>query len=204
MPEKIILLHGIFRTERSMERFARFLRGHGYEVLNLGYPSTRMPIAELAEHLHPEIVRFVAGGTPVHVIGYSMGGLVARAYLATHRPATLGKVLFLATPNRGSELADRLKDWSPYRHLYGPAGQELVTGPSDRFGIPDYPFGVIAGNRSLDPIGWSLLPKPNDGKVSVAATKLDGMAMHRVVPVNHTWFPMSRTVWRAALEFLKN
>ena len=43
----VILLHGIFRTERSMAGLQRYLQSHGYRVLNLRYPSTRQPIDAL-------------------------------------------------------------------------------------------------------------------------------------------------------------
>ena len=45
----------------------------------------------------------------------------------------------------------------------------------------DYPVGIIAGNRSIDPISSVFLPKPHDGRVSVENTKLDGMADHIVI-----------------------
>lgn len=204
MAEKIILLHGIFRTARSMRGLERFLRGHGFNVLNLDYPSTQLPLEDIVTHVHPQIVAFAAGDAPVHFVGYSMGGLVTRAYLMRYPLPQLGRVMLLATPNHGSEIADLLKPSRLYRRVYGPAGQQLGTdGNTALFGPVTYPLGILAGNRSIDPLCWLLLPKPNDGKVSVAATKLDEMAMHRVVPVGHTLFPSNRLVWRETLAFLK-
>ena len=51
----------------------------------------------------------------------------------------------------------------------------------------DYPVGIIAGNRSIDPVAGTMLPKPHDGRVSVANTKLEGMADHVVVAASHPW-----------------
>ena len=46
-------------------------------------------------------------------------------------------------------------------------------------------IGVIAGTRSIDPVGWLMLPRPNDGRVSVARTRIPGLHGHLVLPVSH-------------------
>ena len=85
-----------------------------------------------------------------------MGGLLARVYLAQYRPQRLGRVVMLGTPNGGSEIADRLKEFSAYRAFFGPAGQQLGTlrDAATNALLPpvDYPVGVIAGNRSIYPV----------------------------------------------------
>ena len=90
----------------------------------------------------------------------------------------------LGTPNSGSEIADRLKNFGAYRAFFGPAGQQLGTQRDAAiealFPPVDYPVGIIAGNRSIDPVAGTMLPKPHDGRVSVANTRLDGMADHIV------------------------
>lgn len=205
MAERIVLLHGIFRTTRSMRGLETFLRAQGYEVLNLGYPSTRLPIERIVEHIHPAITAFTGDG-PLHVVGYSMGGLVARAYIYRYAPAHLGRVVLLATPNHGSEVADALKDWWLYRRLYGPAGQQLVTHFPHKealFGRVTYPLAVLAGDRSIDPFCARFLPRPHDSKVSVASTRLEGMMSHRILRTSHMFFPADPEIWRHTLAFLK-
>ena len=143
---------------------------------------------------------------PLHFVGYSMGGLVARAYIHRYAPAKLGRVVQLATPNHGSEVADYLKDWPLYRWLYGPAGQQLVTHFTDRnslFGPVTYPLGILAGDRSIDPFCGRVLPRPHDSKVTVASTRLEGMQMHRVLRSSHVFFPSNRQVWKETVQFLK-
>nr|WP_249159556.1 alpha/beta fold hydrolase [Bradyrhizobium tropiciagri] len=186
------MLHGISRTARSFRRMELALQDAGFATLNLDYDSRRKPLDALAEDIHPAIDPFANGlGGSIHFVCHSMGGLLARAYLARHRPPRLGRVVMLGTPNGGSEIADRLKDFRAYRALFGPAGQQLGTrrDPATTALLPaiDYSLGIIAGNRSIYPITSLPLPRPHDGRVSVANTKLDGMADHIVIPASHPW-----------------
>lgn len=145
--QKVVLLHGIWRTSKSMVLIARHLRKQGYAVLNLTYPSTKLPLEALVEEIHAKIAAFAEGAT-THFVGHSMGGLLIRAYLTLHRPPTLGKVVMLGTPNHGSEVADFLKDWWLFRRVFGPAGKQLITNQgaiAPLFGPVDYPLGIIAG-----------------------------------------------------------
>lgn len=203
----VVLLHGICRTRRSMVGITRFLERGGMSALNISYPSTKYPLQKLVEIVHPRIEAFAeATQGKVHFVGYSMGGLLIRAYLAQHRPAKLGRVVMLGTPNQGSEVADFMKDKRIYRWIYGVAGQQLVTDQSDfahHFGQVDYELGVIAGSRSLDPISSYIIRKPSDGKVSIESTRVEGMRDHVVIPVTHTFFPSSKSAQKQTLEFLK-
>jgi pimeloyl-ACP methyl ester carboxylesterase len=136
-----------------------------------------------------------------------MGGLLARVYLAKHRPERLGRVVMLGTPNGGSEIADRLRGFALYRAYLGPAGQQLATrrDPATEALLPtvSYPVGVIAGNRSIYPISSAfLLPGPNDGRVSVENTRLDGMVDHVVVGASHPWLLRNASAIRQTIAFL--
>lgn len=84
--EGVVLLHGIGRSSRSLSGLGSFLSKEGYEILNLSYPSTRLSLAELADHVYPDIGSFAARFRTVHFVGFSMGGLVIRAYLKANRP----------------------------------------------------------------------------------------------------------------------
>ncbi|RUM07304.1 esterase/lipase family protein [Rhizobium chutanense] len=211
MNDTVILFHGIARTRRSMQKLANFLSGNGYRVVNVGYPSTRLSIGDLVDIVRPEIdgAAKAAGEGHVHFVGYSMGGLIIRAFLRNDRPANLGRVVMVGTPNNGSQVADFLKDWPLYRTFYGPAGQQLITeqtAMTELFGTVDYELGIIAGNRTIDPVSSLIIGRrvPNDGKVSVESTRLDGAAAHIVIPANHTFLPVNKTMWSQTLSFLKD
>ena len=87
MQDGVVLLHGISRTARSFRKMETALVGAGFVTLNLDYASRRKPLAALAEDIRPAIERFADGiDGSIHFVGHSMGGLLARVYLARYRP----------------------------------------------------------------------------------------------------------------------
>ena len=113
----------------------------------------------------------------------------------------------LAPPNKGSELAEFLRNFFLYKWLSGPAGQALGTGEEsipDKLLPVDMEIGIIAGNKSINPGFSKLIEGPNDGKVSVARSTLDEMSDFMVVPATHTFIMRHPVVLHQAQYFLKN
>jgi pimeloyl-ACP methyl ester carboxylesterase len=205
----VVLLHAISRTTLSLRRMQAAIEATGFATINPGYASRQKALEALAEDIHQAIEHFAGGiDGSIHFVGHSMGGLLARVYLARHRPERLGRVVMLGTPNRGSEMADRLRNFAPYRAYFGPAGQQLGTqrdaATEAMFPPVDYPVGIIAGDRSIDPLASAFLPKPHDGRVSVENTKLDGMADHVVVHSPHPLLVRNDRAIKETIAFLKN
>jgi triacylglycerol esterase/lipase EstA (alpha/beta hydrolase family) len=204
--EGVVLLHGIMRTSRSLSGLSAHLSKEGFEVLNLDYPSTRLSLAELAEDIHGAVSSFAARIGRVHFVGFSMGGLVIRAYLKAHRPDNLGRVVMIGTPNNGSEVADLLKENRLFASVLGPAGQQLVTDQSafrHLFDDIGYELGIIAGRNIANPLASIIFKAPNDGKVSVASTLLPGCRDHIVIRRNHTLIGQSRRSHSETAIFLR-
>lgn len=203
----VIILHGIARSSSHMEPLAEYLEKAGYDVINLDYPSTTYTLEELTIRTQKDISAKLTEPKPVHFIGYSMGGLLVRAILAKHKPERLGKVIQLAPPNHGSEVADFLKDNWLYKKIYGPAGQQLTTNNKNTeklLGKVDYELGVIAGNSTIDPISSCIIKGNDDGKVSIKSTRIQGMKDFTIAPSSHTFFPSNNIVHKQVLAFLKN
>lgn len=190
-----------------MRKLAAFLKKKYFRVHSIDYPSTRMGLEQLREYIWEAYFEGVQWDGTVHLVGYSMGGLIIRALLHHYQIPNLGRVVQLAPPNHGSEVADVLKNFWPYKKLYGPAGQQLTTDQAairHLFGEVYYELGVIAGDLSLDPISSRFIRGNDDGKVSIESTKLEGMKDHIVVKASHTLFPHSREVQEQTLSFLRD
>jgi pimeloyl-ACP methyl ester carboxylesterase len=206
--EGVVLLHGIGRTHRWLWKLERALQRAGFATLNLDYASRKKPLDLLAADIDGAIKRFAREiDGPLHFVGHSMGGLLARVYIAKYRPERLGRLVMLGTPNGGSEIADHLRDLALYRAYYGPAGQQLTTRLDRSLAsLPalDYAVGVIAGNRSIAPIASLFkVPKPNDTMVSVKSSRLEGMADHVVVRAFHPGLPYNAKAIDQTIAFLR-
>ncbi|QDF75767.1 MULTISPECIES: esterase/lipase family protein [Shewanella] len=202
--ESVVLLHGLARTRGSMEKMAAALSVLGYHCVNLSYPSTRFDIQTLAaEHIDKALK--ACRGDKIHFVTHSMGGILVRQYLSLNPLPALGRVVMLGPPNQGSEVVDSLKHFPGFKWINGPAGMQLGTerdSVPNSLGPANFELGVIAGTRSINLLLSTLLPAPNDGKVSVANTKLDGMRDHIILPVTHPFMMNSGAVIAQTVHFL--
>lgn len=207
--ECVVLLHGMVRTALSMERMQEALADEGYATVNVEYPSRDHTIEELAP-LAVEAglagCRGIDNVERIHFVTHSLGGILVRQYLSEYDITELGRVVMLAPPNQGSAAADAMGRIPGFDWINGPAGRQLGKGEDSvplRLGPATFELGVIAGNRSIDPITSAVLPNPDDGRVSVEDTKLEGMADFVVVDHSHAFMMrMPRTI-ELARRFLK-
>ena len=211
--DKVVLLHGIGRTSRSLDKLEGVLQDEGYQTLSITYPSRRLTLEQLAEWLREVVIDAAFWNETsgyIHFVGHSMGGLLIRYYLDRYCPEIprhkLGRVVMMGTPHQGSPVADFWHKWHWYKWFYGPAGQQLTTSAMPHVvKKPYYELGMIAGTLSWPYVdSWFLMPNDSDGRVSVESTKIEGMKDHFIVPATHTFIMDRPDVQRQIVSFLKS
>ena len=203
--ECVVLLHGLWRSDNSMNRMEESLAEAGYRVQNIEYQSTEKPVEELSDEAVTEGLEACGEADSIHFVTHSMGGILVRHYLESRDIDRLGRVVMLGPPNQGSEVIDRYADWPGFEWFSGPAGLQLGTGEASlprSLGPAHFDVGIIAGNRTINPILSQTLPGKDDGKVSVDATRLEGMNDHLEMPVTHVFMMRDSEVIDQVLHYL--
>ncbi|MBI3099926.1 MAG: alpha/beta hydrolase [Planctomycetes bacterium] len=203
--DRVILLHGLWRTRGSMALLAWRLRRRGFETHLFGYPSRHATVEEHARAL-AEFVRGLEQSRPAartHFVTHSLGGMVVR-YAYTHEglPRT-GRFVMLAPPSRGAWAADRLISSAFGRWFMGVAGSQLGTdGVHLRCGLPPVEFAVLTGGTGRNRGRARWIPGDNDGRVRVEEAWLPGAAEFRVIPCSHTFIMNLASTTERVISFL--
>ena len=206
--ECVVLLHGLARSDMSMNRLDKHLHKAGYATINVDYPSTSDTIEHIVErYVSPAVKKCKkSNAKKVHFVTHSLGGILVRKYLQSHTVPAGSRMVMIAPPNQGSEITDALKDFFVYKWAMGPAGQDLGTDPNsvpNQLKPVNIEIGVIAGDSSLNPIFSSIIPGPDDGKVAVERTKLKEMKDFIIVRSTHTLIMSKPVVLDQVTYFLQ-
>ena len=206
--DTVVCVHGVWLHGATMFLIKRRLeREHGMRVLVFNYPSIRGTLDEnaaaLAAFIHAE------GLEATHIIGHSLGGVIALRMFANDDQAVPGRLICLGSPLTGSRAAEFLsqQDWA-----------EPVVGHSLRTGVlheaanewgshvcHDRDVGIIAGTMPLG-IGKLIanFDGESDGTVAVSETRLDGAKDHLCMRVSHSGLLVSSDVADQTAAFLKH
>ena len=101
--------------------------------------------------------------------------------------------------------ADELQNVPGFDWLNGPAGRQLGKGEDSvplQLGPAEFELGIIAGDRTIDPLTSAVLDNPDDGRVSVDDTRLDGMTDFVVVEHSHAFIMRMQEPIELTIRFL--
>lgn len=206
----VVLLHGLARSSSSMNKMEEALQDDGYRTANVDYPSRDFTIEELAPLAVEAGItscRARADLEKIHFVTHSLGGILLRQYLSQRSIDELGRVVMLGPPNQGSAAVDELSDVPGFDWINGPAGRQLGKGDDSvplSLGPVDFELGVVAGNRTIDPVTSAVLENPDDGRVSVEDTKVEGMNDFVIVDHSHAFMMRMPKTIQLTKRFLKS
>ena len=105
VPGAVILIPGYGGGTGGLAGLAAHLQGEGRQVVVADIGDGRGDIAEYGGQVAATASALVREGSPsVDIVGYSMGGLVARS-AAERNPAAVRRVATIASPHQGTALA---------------------------------------------------------------------------------------------------
>ncbi|EOQ89874.1 alpha/beta hydrolase family protein [Leptospira yanagawae serovar Saopaulo str. Sao Paulo = ATCC 700523] len=203
--ECVVLIHGFLRSSNHLKNLSDFLIENGYYVVSIEYESTSMSISEIADSNLSNFEEHCQN-QKIHFVTHSLGGILLRSYLKKNQIKHLGKIVMLAPPNKGSEVADFLSKFKVFNLILGPVVSQLKTDQNsyvNSLGLPNFQFGIIMGNVTIDPISSYLIPGDDDGKVSIENSKLENMNDFLLVERTHNFIVDAPEVKEAILNYFK-
>jgi pimeloyl-ACP methyl ester carboxylesterase len=199
--ETVLVVHGLWLHGFIMSVMARRIARHGYRVRTYSYPTMRLTLTQNAHRL----ARYAGSlGCKVHLVGHSMGGLVALEAARRMPPHVRGRVVMIAPPYGECFSAQCLTRWPGGRAILGRSMVEWISAEHSA-SLQDCEIGVIAGTGGIG-LGRLVargLPKPHDGVVALPETRVPGMRDHLALPVSHTAMIVSSAVVHQTCAFLE-
>lgn len=201
MTNAVLLLHGLWMRAPAMRPLAWRLRAAGFAPATFDYASRAAEPSEICTRLAERIAD--GGGAPVHLVGHSLGGLIALRTLALCPGLAVGRVVCLGSPLRGAQAAAGLSRHAIAPWFLGRSASLLCEGAT--LARSDVPVGVIAGTRGFG-LGrlFARFEGIHDGTVAVSETRIDGLTDHAVVSASHSGLLFSPTVAALTAAFLRD
>lgn len=198
MSDQVILLHGLWMRGIALAVLKHRFEHAGFEVDTFDYLSVAAPLERTLERLRQRLHR--APGA-VHVVGHSLGGLLALQACRGETALPPGRIVCLGSPLNGSATAQRLAE-AGGAWMLGHSKALLEKGLVRWDGARE--VGVIAGCKPVG-LGAALGPidGDHDGSVAVAETRLPGIADHCVVTASHSGLLFSNEAAEQAIRFLR-
>lgn len=175
----VVIVHGIDGCARDVTRLARALRATGREVFtpsltpNDGSVPLEQLSTQLATYLNDHLPR-----RPFDLVGYSMGGIIARHYVQSHGPASgVRRYVSLSAPHQGT--------WTAF----------LRTGPGARQLRPGSPFlnALNADTSVFDAIPATSFWTPTDLIIlPPTSSRFSGATPVRRIGLGHFSFIIER------------
>jgi len=187
----VILLHGLFQNRSCLLPLQWRLRAAGFDrVVSVNTPAW-LDFDTLTGRVRRTVdqVRSATGARQVHLVGHSMGGILARNFIQQQEGASLiASCITLGAPHRGSKLA-------PF--AVSRLGRNLLPGSPllTRLNAAPLPAGV----------GFTAIYSRHDNIiVPMENARLDGAANRELSGIGHTAMLFSKQVANEVVKALQD
>lgn len=158
-PHPVLVLPGLMASDLSTSALRRWLGRLGYPVVGWALGRNRGPTKEVTAELPALVARLAAEhGTPVTIVGWSLGGIFARR-LARRTPRQVRQVITLGSPFRlrdgdrsaASHIADQVADtWRAEALRMSEAEQDKPPLPVPSTAVYSRTDGVVRWHTCID------------------------------------------------------
>ncbi len=210
MNKKVIIIRGLYGGRLIFVPLVHALRKARFTVHYLKFSPREDSIEGGCSKLLEVLSH--CDGEELYCVTHSMGGLVLRALgNRSKENNNLARAVLIAPPNHGSLLMKKISTLPiPERDrvlnfIFGKARLDLLPdeeGMATGLPLPPCEFGIIAGGKNGTKGFSPFLPGDNDGTITVATTRIEGMKDFMLLPYMHTPIMWSRRTIRATLNFL--
>ena len=196
----VVLIHGLWMGPAVMRFLGDRLHREGFNPHFFAYSSLRDGPERGLGALEAQISRL---GTATHLVGHSLGGLMAMALLEGAPDIPVERIVCIGSPLCGSAAARGIARLPGGTRMLGKSREILDRGFERATG--QHQVGMIAGNK---PIGLGCvvgrIARPHDGSVGLHETQLPGLTDHITINASHTGMNFSPQAAQLAVHFLRH
>jgi len=205
VPQAVVaLLHGLGRSPISMALLARRLERRGWTTASLRYRSTTLTLDQALAQVVEPVARLGAGADAIHLVGHSLGGVLALLLALRDPPPNLGRIVQIGSPNGGAESAALAARVPGVPRLLGPVLSQLDKRVLSEPLPAGLQLGCIAGDLPLIPIArLAGAREPNDGTVTVRSAIHPEASDSIVLRSSHGLLPFDPRAAQQVDAFLK-
>ena len=207
--QKIFVLHGYGSPKFMMNKIDRELKKEQFITENYSYKSMSVDLDSLGNQLYQDVKR--SKFDTVSFVTHSMGALVVRSMLKYSLSdkdfPKIHRIVMIAPPNSGAEIADFYASFEILKKLLGPNIEHMTTD-SDSYArklpIPyNTEVGIIVALRGKK-FGYNPFIKgDNDGLLTPERTKLGIEKDVAYIKTSHNLATQKSIVSDLIIEFLK-
>lgn len=206
---KVYVIHGYASPLAVVRKLNRYLKKEHYNTEMYQYKSMYSQLDSIGKKLYYDVKK--ANVDTVSFVTHSMGGLVVRSLFQYASKDSsfpiIYRVVMIAPPNKGAEMADIFDSFKMLKKLLGPNVKNMRTDSSsyaNRLPQPNTTVGIVVGMRGKKKGYNPYIKNDNDGFISVEKTRLENESDVFFTKADHLFVVRKKVVLKQTVAFLRN